>query len=135
MALAEWLTVRPAMREYKRIREELGNAALNTVCAEAHCPNITECWSVGTATFIVLGNLCTRGCRFCSVPKSLHGNALDPEEPARLAKTIIKWGLRYAVVTSVCRDDLPDQGSAHFAQCVREAKHLNPSTKNRGAYT
>lgn len=129
MEMAEWLTVKPAAGTYKRIKEELADAALNTVCAEAHCPNITECWSSGTATFMVLGSLCTRGCRFCSVPKSLHGKTIDPEEPRRLAETISRWKLRYAVITSVCRDDLQDQGAAHFAACVSEVKKLNPTTK------
>ncbi|MCL5427696.1 MAG: lipoyl synthase [Candidatus Marsarchaeota archaeon] len=128
--LPEWLSIRPASTSsYSDIKNRVKELGLNTVCAEAHCPNITECWSSGTATFMVLGGLCTRGCRFCAVKKSANGSAPDAEEPRKLAKAINEWGLDYIVVTSVCRDDLEDQGAGHFAECVNEIKKLNPKTK------
>jgi lipoic acid synthetase len=88
------------------------------VCEEARCPNRAECWACGTATFMVMGAVCTRGCRFCSVRCGAEGQPLDPDEPAKLAATVAELGLRYAVITSVTRDDLPDGGAAHLAACV-----------------
>ncbi len=127
--LPEWLTIRPASTaKYADVKSEISGLGLHTVCAEAHCPNITECWSGGTATFMVLGEKCTRGCRFCTVPKSAMGANIDPMEPEKLGRIISKWKLDYAVITSVCRDDLPDQGSGHFARCVEEIKRSSPST-------
>lgn len=129
MAKPEWLAIRPVSTEkYGEIKDTISSYKLHTVCTEAHCPNITECWGSGTATFMVLGELCTRGCRFCAVSKSARGGAVDPLEPVKLADVVKKWGLSYIVLTSVCRDDLPDQGSQHFADCVREIKRLNPNT-------
>ena len=129
MAKPEWLSIRPVSTEkYGEIKDTISSYNLHTVCTEAHCPNITECWGSGTATFMVLGELCTRGCRFCAVSKSARGGAVDPLEPVKLADVVKKWGLSYIVLTSVCRDDLPDQGSQHFADCVREIKRLNPNT-------
>ncbi|MGI0141548.1 MAG: lipoyl synthase [Candidatus Micrarchaeales archaeon] len=123
----EWLTIKPASTEkYAEIKKTISSLNLHTVCTEAQCPNITECWSGGTATFMVLGELCTRGCRFCSVSKSASGAAVDPLEPYKLGQAIKQWGLSYVVITSVCRDDMPDQGSAHFARCVEEIKKANP---------
>jgi lipoic acid synthetase len=127
--LPEWLTIRPASTEkYSGVKSEINRLGLHTVCAEAHCPNITECWSGGTATFMVLGEKCTRGCRFCTVPKSAIGAIVDAEEPKKLGKVISEWKLDYVVITSVCRDDLPDQGSGHFARCVEEIKRASPGT-------
>ena len=97
-----------------RSRTQSPGGGLHTVCESAHCPNLSECWSGGTATFMVLGNTCTRGCRFCAVNHGAKGETLDPQEPANLAQTIADWGLTYAVITSVDRDDLPDQGAGHF---------------------
>ena len=129
MAKPEWLAIKPVSTEkYAEIKETISSYNLHTVCEEAHCPNITECWGTGTATFMVLGELCTRGCRFCAVSKSAKGGAVDPLEPIKLANVVKKWGLSYIVITSVCRDDLEDQGSSHFASCVREIKRLNPNT-------
>ncbi|HVC58033.1 MAG TPA: lipoyl synthase [Candidatus Acidoferrales bacterium] len=129
MPKPEWLAIKPASTEkYAEIKQTIGAYNLHTVCVEAHCPNITDCWSTGTATFMVLGELCTRGCRFCAVSKSAKGSAVDSLEPMKLANVVKKWGLSYIVITSVCRDDLPDQGAAHFASCVREIKRLNPNT-------
>jgi lipoic acid synthetase len=114
-----WLKVRlpaPARTEpVARLLDELG---LNTVCREAHCPNRGECYACGTATFMVLGSVCTRGCTFCAV----HGGIPvppDPDEPRRVAEAALRLGLRHVVVTSVTRDDLPDGGSAHFATVIR----------------
>ncbi len=127
--LPDWLTIEPANTEkYGEIKDTISRLGLHTVCVEAHCPNITECWSAGTATFMVLGELCTRGCRFCAVHKSAIGQETDKLEPVKLAQVIKKWGLDYVVLTSVCRDDLPDQGAGHFAACVREIKRVCPDT-------
>ncbi len=119
----EWLAIRPASTEkYSKIKERVKELGMHTVCVEAHCPNITECWSSGTATFMVLGDTCTRGCRFCAVAKAAKGIAVDKEEPEKLAKAVGEWGLDYVVITSVCRDDLPDQGAAHFSECIKAIK-------------
>ena len=127
--LPEWLAVEPANTErYNDIKRTISSMGLHTVCAEAHCPNITECWSSGTATFMVLGGTCTRGCRFCSVHKGAIGQDMDMLEPEKLAQVIKKWGLGYVVLTSVCRDDLQDQGAGHFASCIRAIKKLSPGT-------
>jgi len=126
----EWLKVRPPGGErYRWIKEQRVDLELSTVCEEARCPNIGECWSGGTATFMVLGSICTRGCRFCAVNTNRNGLPLDPEEPQKLARTIHAMGLNYIVVTSVDRDDLPDQGAQHFADCVVAVKALSPSTR------
>lgn len=128
-SLPEWLTIKPASTEkYADVKETVSKLGLHTVCTEAHCPNITECWSEQTATFMVLGSLCTRGCRFCAVSKMAKGEGIDPLEPEKLSYAIRNWGLRYVVITSVCRDDLEDQGSAHLASCVEEIKKGNKGT-------
>lgn len=115
-----WLRVRvPGGGEYARVLARLRERGLTTVCEEARCPNRAECWSCGTATFMVMGAVCTRGCRFCSVQSGAHGQPLDHDEPAKIAVTVAELGLRYAVITSVTRDDLPDGGAAHLAACVR----------------
>ena len=101
---------------------------LATVCEEAKCPNIGECWNAGTATIMLMGEVCTRACRFCAVDTGNPRGWLDAEEPANAARTVQLMGLKYVVLTSVNRDDLPDGGAAHFAACVREIKRLNPGT-------
>ena len=127
--LPEWLSVRPATTErYAHIKDRVRELSLHTVCVEAQCPNITECWSGGTATFMVLGSRCTRGCRFCAVSKSAIGNATDKDEPEKLAQVIKEWGLSYVVITSVARDDIEDQGSLHFAACINVIKERCPET-------
>ena len=129
MAKPEWLTIRPASTEkYDDVKNRIKELGLHTVCVEAHCPNITECWSSGTATFMVLGDVCTRGCHFCAVRKSQSGIDVDRMEPGKLAQLIREWKLDYVVITSVCRDDLDDQGSSHFAECIRAIKREAPST-------
>ena len=112
--------------EVRRVKSALRENALHTVCEEAACPNLGECFSKGTATFMIMGAICTRRCPFCDVA---HGrpNALDADEPVKLAHTIRDMALRYVVITSVDRDDLLDGGAAHFAACIREARALNPA--------
>jgi len=111
------------------LKGELRRLRLNTVCESARCPNLHECFHRGTATFMILGNLCTRGCGFCSVPKSRHPGPLDPKEPANVASMARALGLRHVVITSVNRDDLPDGGSRHFAQTVREVRRALPEAR------
>ncbi|HEY5717343.1 MAG TPA: lipoyl synthase [Motiliproteus sp.] len=110
------------------VKAELREKNLHTVCEQASCPNLAECFSKRTATFMIMGAICTRRCPFCDVA---HGKplALDPQEPVEVARTIRKLGLAYAVITSVDRDDLRDGGAAHFAACVREARKRNPQTR------
>jgi len=125
----EWIRVRaghgPRFAEVKRILRE---QRLHTVCEEASCPNIGECFSKGTATFMILGDLCTRRCPFCDVA---HGRPLppDPQEPANLARTIAALGLRYVVITSVDRDDLRDGGAGHFVECIAAVRAAAPATR------
>jgi lipoic acid synthetase len=128
--LPEWLvkpeTHPPSVTALKR---ELRTLGLHTVCESARCPNLNECFHRGQATFMILGNLCTRGCGFCSVPKGLPGKhdfELDSFEPANVARMAAAMNLRYVVITSVNRDDLPDGGSAHFALTVREVRQALP---------
>jgi lipoic acid synthetase len=111
----------PGGPNYNRIKDTLRERTLFTVCEEARCPNVSECWDSGTATFMILGSNCSRGCRFCSVT---HGRMLplDPEEPRKISDAISRMGLRYAVITSVDRDDLDDQGSSHFASVITSVK-------------
>ena len=121
-----WIRVRlPQGNAVQRLKAKLRDHDLVTVCEEASCPNIHECFSKGTATFMILGEVCTRRCSFCDVA---HGRPAppDPMEPARLADTIAGMGLRYVVITSVDRDDLRDGGAAHFASCIRAVRHASP---------
>lgn len=105
----------------------LGNLELNTVCKSANCPNIGECYNAGTATFLILGGVCTRRCRFCAVPKG-QPHTLDPDEPRRLAKAVKQLGLKHAVITSVTRDDLADGGAGQFAECIKLIRQTTPNT-------
>lgn len=123
----EWLRVRaPSGENYRSLKERLRSRTLYTVCEEAHCPNIGECWSGGTATIMVMGDTCTRGCRFCNVKTGIPKVGLDPLEPHKVAKTVEEMNLEYVVITTVDRDELPDQGAAHFANIVREVKRRTP---------
>lgn len=125
----EWLKVRlPGGERYNRIKGRARDLRLHTVCEEAQCPNIGECWSGGTATFMVMGDTCTRGCRFCAVATARNPAPLDPAEPVNVAEAIREMELDYVVVTSVNRDDQPDQGAGHFAACIREIRARNPRT-------
>jgi len=114
----------PGGERYQRVKETLSTLRLHTVCAEAHCPNVGECWSGGTATVMLMGDVCTRGCRFCQVKTAARPPALDPDEPRHLAEAVAKLGLDYIVVTSVDRDDLPDGGASHFAEAIRRLKAI-----------
>lgn len=119
----QWLKITPPTTDkFSEIKEIMRGHNLHTVCEESHCPNIPECWSGGTATFMVMGDTCTRGCRFCEVKSSGSPLPLDKFEPENLAQAVAEMGLDYVVVTSVDRDDLPDQGSEHFAECIRAIK-------------
>ncbi len=114
-----WLKVRPPGGEnWLRIKDLLRTRALHTVCEEARCPNLGECWSGGTATFMILGDTCTRACGFCAVKTGNPHGVVDAEEPRKLAETVEGLGLRYVVITTVDRDDLADGGAAHFAACI-----------------
>ncbi|PSS16301.1 Lipoyl synthase [Actinidia chinensis var. chinensis] len=122
----------PGGEKYTQIKRKLRELKLHTVCEEARCPNLGECWSGGetgtaTATIMILGDTCTRGCRFCNVKTSRTPPPPDPNEPSNVAEAIASWGLDYVVITSVDRDDLPDQGSGHFAETVRKLKKLKPN--------
>ena len=123
-----WLRTKiPSGQNYVQIKKSLQKASLHTVCEEASCPNISECWGVGTATIMIMGDICSRACRFCNVTSG-RPSFLDPDEPKNVAKSIRDWNLRYVVVTSVCRDDLEDEGSGHFAKTICEIKRLCPDT-------
>jgi lipoic acid synthetase len=116
----------PAGQRFDRVRDTVRQQRLATVCEEAKCPNIGECWNAGTATLMLMGEVCTRACRFCAVDTGNPRGWLDPDEPANAARTVQLMGLRYVVLTSVNRDDLEDGGAGHFAACVREIKRLCP---------
>lgn len=125
----DWIRVRmPISPEVTRIKQTLRKHKLASVCEEAQCPNLGECFSGGTATFMIMGEICTRRCPFCDVA---HGrpNALDIDEPRQLALAIADMGLKYVVITSVDRDDLKDGGAQHFADCIRETRALMPGIK------
>ena len=113
-------------KRYYSIKKRSANLNLSTVCEEANCPNIGECWNGGTATFMLMGDTCTRGCRFCSVKSSKNPGKLDAEEPKKLAETIENMALKYVVLTTVDRDDLPDQGASHIARCIRSTQRACP---------
>lgn len=125
----DWIRVRiPASPKIAQIKEQLRKHKLASVCEEASCPNLGECFSNGTATFMVMGEICTRRCPFCDVA---HGKPkpLDEHEPRQLAQAISEMGLRYVVITSVDRDDLKDSGAQHIANCITETRHYNPGIK------
>ncbi|HBK58253.1 MAG TPA: lipoyl synthase [Spirochaetaceae bacterium] len=129
-AKPSWLKIQlPHGNTWRHVEEILASHGLHTVCDEARCPNKGECWGAGTATFMIMGDVCTRGCRFCAVKTAKHGRPLDPDEPRQLAEAVQALGLKYAVITSVDRDDLPDLGASHFAACIRAVRELSPDTK------
>jgi len=124
--LPRWLRVPlRGAAERRRVRRILEDLKLNTVCSAAVCPNLCDCWARGTATFLILGPRCTRSCRFCAVPSG-RVSPPDPEEPERVAEAAVRLGLRYVVVTSVTRDDLPDGGAGAFAQTIRAIRRRLP---------
>ena len=125
----DWIKVKaPGNPNYLRLKKLMRAKNLHTVCEEARCPNIGECWGNKTATFLILGDTCTRGCRFCAISKG-KPIALDPEEPRNVALTVKELGLDHIVITSVNRDDLTDGGAAHYAKTVRWIKELNPGIR------
>jgi len=124
--LPPWFKVRLTTNDqFKQINSLIRANKLHTVCRSAACPNQTECWNAGTATFMILGNVCTRGCRFCNIPKG-KPEGLDTEEPTRIAEAVNALKLKYAVITSVTRDDLDDGGSGMFAETVRAIRSKSP---------
>jgi lipoyl synthase len=131
--LPDWLRKsRTHFESVHALKIELRRRRLHTVCESARCPNIHECFHRGAATFMILGNLCTRGCGFCSVPKASPAKrefSLDPDEPGQVAEMAARMKLKYVVITSVNRDDLPDGGSEHFAETVRQVRRALPSSR------
>ncbi|MBI2581163.1 lipoyl synthase [Candidatus Woesearchaeota archaeon] len=128
-----WLKIRPPTETFSELKGLVAHFGMHTVCQEAHCPNMSECWSGGTATFMVLGDTCTRGCKFCSVKTGNPKGIVNSEEPFMLAQCVREMNglggsnrIDYIVITSVDRDELPDQGAGHFASCVREVKAAVP---------
>ena len=122
-----WLAIRPPTGQFSVVKDIINKHGLHTVCEEAHCPNMAECWSGGTATFMILGDKCTRGCRFCNVKTSVKGAPVDEQEPEHIVTALNQMGIfEYVVLTSVDRDDLPDQGSSHFARCIQSIKASSP---------
>jgi lipoyl synthase len=125
----DWLRVKlPSGGKYQEVKENVRANGLSTVCEEAMCPNIAECWTAGTATIMLMGSVCTRACRFCAVDTGNPQGRLDPDEPRLAAESVRLMGLSYIVLTSVDRDDLADGGASHYARCVREIKRVNPTT-------
>ena len=124
----DWIRVKaPVSREYNEVRDMMRSLKLNTVCEEAACPNIGTCWTQKHATFMILGEVCTRACAFCNVPTGKPG-ALNPEEPAHVAEAVGKLGLHHVVITSVDRDDLEDGGASVFADTIRRIRAASPGT-------
>lgn len=124
----KWLRVKlPTGKEYKKVREIVAEHKLHTICESGNCPNMGECWGAGTATFMILGNICTRSCGFCSVATGRPDKA-DPFEPLRVAKSVKLMGVKHCVITSVDRDDLKDGGSIIWADTVSAVRRLSPST-------
>ena len=127
--LPEWLKVKmPGSPRYLELQNIMRGQKLHTVCEEAHCPNIGECWDRGTATFMILGEICTRSCRYCAVTTG-RPNGLDLQEPRRVAETVKEMGLSYCVITSVNRDDLPDGGAYIFASCINKIRETSPDCR------
>ena len=129
----DWLRVRlpagPQQEEFESLKSRFRGRSLHTVCEEARCPNIFECWGQGTATVMILGETCTRGCRFCSVNTGKPGGRVDPQEPENTALSLAEMGLAYVVLTMVDRDDLDDGGASHVAETVRRIKHHSPGLR------
>lgn len=129
IAKPEWLKVRTrTTAAYGSVNSTLKRQTLHTVCQEARCPNISECWSCGTATFMILGSICTRGCAYCAVTKG-HPLPLEDQEAQRVAQAVADLNIKYVVITSVTRDDLPDGGAARFAEVIRALRAISPSTQ------
>ncbi|MFB0508966.1 MAG: lipoyl synthase, partial [bacterium] len=130
MRKPDWLKIKlPKGKNYQKMKELLAQYNLHTVCSEARCPNLGECWSRKTATFMILGDVCTRNCKFCAVRTGNPNGTVDKEEPKRIAQAVKDLALNYVVVTSVTRDDLSDGGAKIFAATTKEIKQLNPKIK------
>jgi len=128
--LPEWFKVKaPGTENYRHLKSIINDESLNTVCEEARCPNIGDCWDRGTATFMILGDVCTRACRYCAVVSGKRGGDLDIYEPLRVAQAVKRMGIQHAVVTSVDRDDLPDGGAAVFAQTIHTIRRIAPGVR------
>lgn len=124
-----WLRIKLSTgKKYTRVRSIVREHKLATVCEESHCPNLSECWNNGTATIMLMGAVCTRACRFCAVDTGNPNGWLDPEEPQNAARSVALMGLKYIVLTSVDRDDLPDGGASHFARTITAIRHACPDT-------
>lgn len=124
----DWLKIKlPQGKEFKQVQRILEEHQLHTICVSGKCPNMAECWAAGTATFMILGEICTRSCKFCNTQTG-RPLALDTQEPANTAKAVQLLKLKHAVITSVDRDDLPDLGAAHWAETIRAVKEVNPNT-------
>lgn len=125
----DWLRVKaPQFERVGSVKEILRDLSLNTVCEEASCPNIGECFSVGTATFLIMGPACTRACPYCDIDFEKKPQALDPNEPLQLAEAVSRLKLNHVVITSVNRDDLPDEGASQFVRCIEEVRKVSPNT-------
>ena len=125
----DWLRVKaPQWQRVGSVKEILRDLGLNTVCEEASCPNIGECFNVGTATFLIMGPACTRACPYCDIDFEKKPQALDPSEPLRLAEAVRRLQLNHVVITSVNRDDLPDGGGSQFIRCIEEVRQVSPNT-------
>jgi lipoic acid synthetase len=125
----DWLKIKlPNAREYAQMRMLLGPRKIHTICESGNCPNVGECWGSGTATFMIMGDICTRSCKFCNVATG-KPLALNPGEPEMIAEAVSQMGLKHVVITSVDRDDLPDGGAAHWALTIKKVKDFNPEVK------
>ena len=125
----DWLRVKaPQWQRVGSVKEILRDLSLNTVCEEASCPNIGECFSAGTATFLIMGPACTRACPYCDIDFEKKPQALDPQEPENLAEAVRRLKLNHVVITSVNRDDLPDGGASQFVKCIERTRDLSPNT-------
>ena len=127
--LPEWIRMGLPKEQYPQVHDLLRQRGLVTVCREARCPNLNECWSAGTATLMLLGDTCTRRCSFCAVTTRSPQGEVDSTEPSRVAEAVRAWGLSYVVLTQVCRDDLSDQGAALMAETVRRVHASSPGTR------
>jgi len=124
----DWLKIKiPSGKEYVQVKEIVNRHKLHTICTSGLCPNMAECWGRGTATFMILGDICTRSCKFCAT-KTGKPEVVDNDEPKNLAESVRLMKLKHCVITSVDRDDLPDGGAAHWAETIRQVKQINPET-------
>ena len=132
----EWIRVKATFdKRFDAVKQQVQDKRLNTICEEAMCPNILECWSAGTATFMLMGSVCTRACKFCSVDTGNPKGWLDLDEPMHTARAVKTMGLKYVVLTSVNRDDLEDGGAEHYARTVKAIKELKSSQEDKSVWS